>query len=302
MATILLTDEGAPSVGKDKLIEEQIKFLNQVNAVEGFNPLLFGYQNVVNVLGERQEQLQLPVKTQVTWFRLKYPNGRIVRETIEKTDDICTAECKIYIDDSDCFIGQGRTTVKYDPSNSEINLESAAWTYATGKALKDAGFGLQFGFETKYYKSFEGLDDEKFNQTELSTEQEISSQSTTNSFVPTTNTEVKEKELEKKSVLDIMEQKAETVNSDFEVWDAKIEALTKKALMSETDAAKVPCTFEKYVGKTMGDLAKESPKILSWFLLPTTISRFENGVEMAQAAYQLAKNSEQWGAVIRKIS
>ena len=116
-----------------------------LNRVEGFNPVELARQ----IIEEGQEaQLYLDVKYRKLWFRLVYPAGKIISRIINFTDSMAVVEARIYLDKSDednnyianSFSQKFRSQ---DPKFGDKFLEMAE-TAAIGRALADAGFGLQF--------------------------------------------------------------------------------------------------------------------------------------------------------------
>ncbi|MDO4274102.1 MAG: hypothetical protein Q4D16_10555 [Eubacteriales bacterium] len=116
-----------------------------LNYVEGFNPLELARK----ILNEGQEeQLYLDVKYRKLWFRLIHPQGKIASYIVNFTENMALVEARIYLDRNDSpdnyiassFSQKFRST---DPQFGDKFLETAQ-TAAIGRALADAGFGLQF--------------------------------------------------------------------------------------------------------------------------------------------------------------
>lgn len=116
-----------------------------LNHVEGFNPLEFARK--ISNEGQ-EEQLYLDVKYRKLWFRLIHPQGKITSQILNFTENMALVEARIYLDKNDSsdnyiansFSQKFRST---DPQFGEKFLETAE-TAAIGRALADAGFGLQF--------------------------------------------------------------------------------------------------------------------------------------------------------------
>lgn len=116
-----------------------------LNYVEGFNPLEFARK--ISNEGQ-EEQLYLDVKYRKLWFRLIHPQGKITSHILNFTENMALVEARIYLDKNDSadnyisnsFSQKFRSA---DPQFGEKFLETAQ-TAATGRALADAGFGLQF--------------------------------------------------------------------------------------------------------------------------------------------------------------
>ena len=88
------------------------------------------------------------MKYRKLWFRLVYPTGRIESHIVHFNENMALAEAKIYLSYTDApenyvanaFSMKFRTD---DPKFGDKFLEMAE-TAAVGRALSDAGFGVQF--------------------------------------------------------------------------------------------------------------------------------------------------------------
>lgn len=129
---------------KEKLYDRS-EAVAALNRVEGFNPM----ELARTLTKEGQEdQLYLDVKYRKLWFRLVYPLGKIVSSIRSFTENMAIVEARIYLDKCDAeenyianaFSQKFRTE---DPNFGDKFLEMAE-TAAVGRALADAGFGLQF--------------------------------------------------------------------------------------------------------------------------------------------------------------
>ena len=129
---------------KEKLYDRS-EAVAALNRVEGFNPM----ELARTLTKEGQEdQLYLDVKYRKLWFRLVYPLGKIVSSIRSFTENMAIVEARIYLDKCDAeenyvanaFSQRFRTN---DPNFGDKFLEMAE-TAAVGRALSDAGFGLQF--------------------------------------------------------------------------------------------------------------------------------------------------------------
>ena len=119
---------------------------NELNKVEGFNPLDYARQ-ITDASGNTS--LYLDVQYRKMWFRLANPNGKIVKKICNFDGNLAVVEAKVYLDKNDSeenFVSNAFAQRFADPSNMEYGsryLESAE-TAAVGRALADAGYGLQF--------------------------------------------------------------------------------------------------------------------------------------------------------------
>ena len=129
----------------NELLYQKNQAVASLNRVEGFEPLEFAR----TIKQEDQaDQLYLDVKYRKLWFRLVYPTGRISSSILQFNENMALAEAKIYLDHKDApenyvanaFSMKFRTE---DPKFGDKFLEMAE-TAAVGRALSDAGFGVQF--------------------------------------------------------------------------------------------------------------------------------------------------------------
>ena len=113
----------------------QTAMLNTIHKVEGFDPSVYAIDYTDLNTGETRKRL--PVMAQMAWFRLVYREGKIaVSVTAGKDCFVATARVyPSYKDPADSFLAEATASRGYDPSK----------TAAVGIALRNAGFGLQFG-------------------------------------------------------------------------------------------------------------------------------------------------------------
>ena len=129
---------------KEKLYDRS-EAVAALNRVEGFNPM----ELARTLTKEGQEdQLYLDVKYRKLWFRLVHPLGKIVSSIRSFTENMAIVEARIYLDKCDAEENYIANAVSQrfrtnDPNFGDKFLEMAE-TAAVGRALSDAGFGLQF--------------------------------------------------------------------------------------------------------------------------------------------------------------
>ena len=129
----------------NELLYKKSKAVGNLNRVEGFEPLELA--RTISQEGQ-PDQLYLDVKYRKLWFRLVYPTGRIASKVVWFNENAALAEAKIYLSYTDApenyianaFSMKFRTD---DPKFGDKFLEMAE-TAAVGRALSDAGFGVQF--------------------------------------------------------------------------------------------------------------------------------------------------------------
>lgn len=119
--------------------------LNTINKVEGFDPTPLAVEYID--LTTQEKRKRLPVMAQLAWFRLKYPEGKIASDVVAEKDYF-VASARVYVsykDPVECYLAEATASRKYDPLKPAVSPREWAQTAAVGIALRNAGFGLQFG-------------------------------------------------------------------------------------------------------------------------------------------------------------
>lgn len=119
--------------------------LNTINKVEGFDPAPLAVEYID--LTTQEKRKRLPVMAQLAWFRLKYPEGKIASDVVAEKDYF-VASARVYVsykDPVECYLAEATASRKYDPLKPTVSPREWAQTAAVGVALRNAGFGLQFG-------------------------------------------------------------------------------------------------------------------------------------------------------------
>lgn len=124
---------------------DEVKEVKNLNGVDGFDPRK--YMRIIQEEGGRVTYY-LDVAFRKLWFRLKYPEGKIVKKILKLTEQVAIVEAKIYLNRSDGeenFIAN-LFAQKYFSAENMFGSKyvELAETAAVGRALTDAGFGLQF--------------------------------------------------------------------------------------------------------------------------------------------------------------
>lgn len=122
-----------------------IKAITAINAVEGFDPAPLAVE--YTDLNTKESRSRLPVMAQLAWFRLKYPEGRIAI-SVSPAKDCFVATAKVYhhfTDPMDQFLAEATASRGYLDDKPTVSPREWAQTAAVGIALRNAGFGLQFG-------------------------------------------------------------------------------------------------------------------------------------------------------------
>ncbi len=123
---------------------QNLTVLEKINQVEGFDPAPFAVDYVDLTTGETRKRL--PVMAQLAWFRLKYPEGKIVVQAAPGKDCfVATARVyPSYKDPADCFLAEATASRGKCEDKPSVSPREWAQTAAIGVALRNAGFGLQF--------------------------------------------------------------------------------------------------------------------------------------------------------------
>ena len=123
----------------------QTSILNNIHKVEGFDPSVYAIDYTDLSTGETRKRL--PVMAQLAWFRLVYPEGKIAI-SVASGHDCFVATARVYPsykEPIDCYLAEATASRGVDPSKPSVSPREWAQTAAVGIALRNAGFGLQFG-------------------------------------------------------------------------------------------------------------------------------------------------------------
>ncbi len=211
-----------------KAKQEAIEALQKINAVEGFDPSALAVEYTDLSSGEKR--LRLPVLAQIGWFRLKHPEGRIAI-SVSPGKDCFVATARVYphyTDPVDQFLAEATASRGYLADKPTVSPREWAQTAAVGIALRNAGFGLQFGaagdaFDTPAVDELGGII--WSGNPEGASDEGASSPQSAPAPAPTPS-QPEETPLER--------------------------------------AMKMPCPIAKYNGKTLGDVLQMDPKALVW--------------------------------------
>lgn len=124
---------------------DEVAEIRNLNKVEGFDPRR--YMRLIQNEGQAG-RYYLDVAYRKLWFRLRYPEGKIVKKILKLTEQVAIVEARVYLnrnDDEDKFISNALAQ-KYVTADEQFGNKfvELAETAAVGRALSDAGFGLQF--------------------------------------------------------------------------------------------------------------------------------------------------------------
>ena len=124
---------------------DEVEEVSNLNKVKGFDPRK--YMRLIAKEGQ-PGRYYLDVAYRKLWFRLCFPEGKIVKKLIKLTDNVAIVEARVYLNRNDAvdnFISNALAQ-KYQSSDEQFGNKyvELAETAAVGRALSDAGFGLQF--------------------------------------------------------------------------------------------------------------------------------------------------------------
>lgn len=211
-----------------------LALIQTINAVEGFDPSPLAVEYTDMNSGEKR--LRLPVMAQIAWFRLRYPEGRI-STTVSQGKDCFIATARVYhhfSDPADQFLAEASASRGYLADKPTVSPREWAQTASIGIALRNAGFGLQFGaagdsFDTPVVDELGGI---LWSNEDLG--QQLGQEAT--SFAPHPPAAV----------------------------SATPSASPKPTETPLEQAMKVLCPIKKHSGKTLGDVMREDPKAIIW--------------------------------------
>lgn len=204
--------------------QESMAIIETINQIQGFEPSQFAIK-LADLSENGEERMRLPVMTQLAWFRLKFPMGKIAVE-VGPSGELFVAKARVYADYKDadnCFLAEATASRGKCDQKPSVSPREWAQTAAIGIALRNAGFGLQFAIA--------GEDFEDIVPDELGADSSETQPSQNEDYT-------------------VAEEKEEVV-------ELTLEERYKQALG-------IPCPIAKYKGKTLGDLIVADPGALKW--------------------------------------
>ena len=125
-------------------IYDTVNAVKDLNDIEGFDPRKF-----MRVIPSEDGKIRyyLEVAYRKLWYRLKYPEGKIVKWILKLTDQVAVIEARVYLnrnDPEESYIASAMAQKYYSNEQFGMKYVELAETAAVGRALSDAGFGLQF--------------------------------------------------------------------------------------------------------------------------------------------------------------
>lgn len=263
---------------------EGIAEVNNLNKVEGFDPRRF--MRLIQKEGQLGK-FYLDVAYRKLWFRLRYPEGKIVKKLIKLTDQVAIVEARVYLnrnDAEDNFISNALAQ-KYQTSDEQFGSKyvELAETAAVGRALSDAGFGLQFAdkeedfdpevteapIEPQIMRGGTMLQQENYMMEETAEDgtileapeddNMIPGQRGIEEYIPMPN------EAGAAMQQGITPAMAQAACSVVEIKkDMPVEQIYSLLTREKAASVVVPVGFNK--GKTLGQVALEKPESLDWYV------------------------------------
>ncbi len=204
----------------------------KINAVEGFDPSVFAVDYTDLITEEVHKRL--PVMTQIAWFRMKYPEGKIAVSAVPN-GDCFVATARIYPsykDGENEFLAEA--TASRAPAADKPSVSAREWaqTAAIGVALRNAGFGLQFSIAGEDFS-------------ELAPDELGSSKPTLVADTHSAPTAIQ------------AEEKTSAVVSEIPKREPTLEERYQEAIG-------LICPLPKFAGRTLGDVANVEPRFIKW--------------------------------------
>lgn len=242
-----------------------------INAVEGFDPEPFAVEYADLESGETRKRL--PVMIQMAWFRLKYPEGKItIKVTNGKDCFVATARVyPSYKDSDDCYLAEATASRGYLAEKPSVSPHEWAQTAAVGIALRNAGFGLQFGMAGE---DFPAVAPDELGMPEDGTGVPVEhAESGAEGPVPQPAPMQPQPAVPQTSQ-NVTEMSATQIQqSSVPGSGTQQNAVSQKPVQQELTyeeriqkAMSMPCPIKKYAGKTLGDLVVTDPKALNWIV------------------------------------
>ncbi|MFR0023723.1 MAG: hypothetical protein ACLRWN_08470 [Eisenbergiella sp.] len=251
------------TIGNQNGMYDEVKEVKDLNRVEGFDPRK--YMRIIQEEGGKVTYY-LDVAFRKLWFRLKYPEGKVVKKILKLTEQVAIVEAKVYLNRSDAeenFVSNAFAQKYFSAEDSfGSKYVELAETAAVGRALTDAGFGLQFSdrdgetdpqvteapFEAGMLFQEEGLPEGNFGNMG----------STGDGFDASEwmmmDAQNGNDETEKKAKQNVTEIRK----------DMPVEQIY--SLLTRDSAAAVVIPTKYYHGMTLGQLAIEKPQALEWYV------------------------------------
>lgn len=215
----------------------QYNILCTINKVDGFDPAAMAVE--YTDLTTQEKRKRLPVMAQLAWFRLRFPEGKIALH-VEAVKDYFVASARIYVsykDPVESYLSEATASRKYDPLKPTVSPREWAQTAAIGIALRNAGFGLQFG------AAGDGFDSEVPDELGVGAGITPPPAPADAQFVSQTGSEITDASPDPEKVPEVVE-------------------LTQEQKFQQ--ACAVVCPIKKHGGKTLGEVLQMDPRAINW--------------------------------------
>ena len=242
--------------------------ISTINAVEGFDPEPFAVE--YTDLESRETRKRLPVMIQMAWFRLKYPEGKITTK-VTNGKDCFVATARVYPsykDSDDCYLAEATASRGYLAEKPSVSPREWAQTAAVGIALRNAGFGLQFGMAGEDFPEV-APDELGLMEGSAGIQTETGADISAAEPMPM-QTQEAETQIPQNVTAMPTSQMQQPVAQVSEIQQATVpqEPVQQELTYEERiqQAMSMPCPIKKYAGKTLGDLVVTDPKALNWIV------------------------------------
>lgn len=253
-------------MGESQILYDQIAVVADLNRVEGFDP-----RKLLRIIPDDktgEAQYYLDVKFRKLWFRLAHPTGKIAKKIIQLTDSMAAIEARVYLDINDSedhFVASAFAQRAVDGSPLGSKFLEMAETAAVGRALADAGFGVQFcdvteGFDPAIVDAGVKAPVVNAGASEEAAGEAATAPSTAGAAAPSTAAApAASSPAAPVSALVTPPAPTYTRNSDVDII---------YAAMTLDEAKAVVVDFKSGVlkGKTLAQVALENPKDLTWLI------------------------------------
>ena len=265
--------------------------ISTINAVEGFDPEPFAVEYADLETGETRKRL--PVMIQMAWFRLKYPEGKITTK-VTNGRDCFVATARVYPsyrDSDDSYLAEATASRSYLPEKPSVSPREWAQTAAVGIALRNAGFGLQFGMAGE---DFPAVAPDELGLMEGSAGVQTENAGTGAAAPVTMQQQAPETQaMQNVTAMPASKQPAAPVSGTQQMPQPAVpvagipqgtvpQAPVQQELTYEEriqQAMNMPCPIKKFAGKTLGDLVVTDPKALNWI-----VNKFQDDKGTKEAA------------------
>ncbi len=263
--------------------------ISELNRVDGFDPSKFMRKlTETDENGQPSERMYLEVAYRKLWFRLKHPEGAIRKLIREVNEQFAIMEARVYLDRKDpeeSYIANAIVKRYFHPEDKlgDKYLEIAE-TAAVGRALADAGFGIQFTDSSENPES--GVVDSPIGLPYGISVNTVTGEVTHTSQTPVptaANTVPNSVSMPAPAAVPYIQPASA---SSLYNTSTPVEQILSHMTMQDALNLVVDCGVFK--GRTLGQVAQEKPQSLEWYV---TSYRGSNNILRAAAKYLLDKAS-----------